>query len=461
MAVKTVIVSDLHLGNGLGYDIFAGATALPAFLLRFAEPGNCVIINGDSVDFLMNEDPLELTEERALAQAERCFAAPSTVAVLEALGKVLWAGGEVVVRLGNHDIELALRSVQERLRAALGQPAAVAARLRFERGEQPAILTVGGARILVTHGEHCDPWNKVDYPNLRESAEPGAKGFAYGPGSRLVKTLMNPLKRVYGMRFADLMKPDLQGGVMTALAVNPRAVKMVFQGSTLTLMWQLFHQMSGPSSFAIADEDEDEREPDLGLAKAIDSAGLSPEEREALVNVLDPDAALSFAEDGDSSVLDTARRKLALAGLRLYARAQRTFTGDSGVRYFTLEPEAAEWTEAARLAQKYDAKAVIFGHSHAARWQATPELVFINTGTWIWLMKLPAPDAPVEQWSEFLELARSNPRLDPAVGPAVPLFSRFTAAVIEPHPERGAVLSLVECKDSGELQTLGQQHVLP
>ena len=54
--MATVIISDLHLGNGQGYDIFAGATALPAFLLRFAEPGSCVIINGDSVDFLMNED---------------------------------------------------------------------------------------------------------------------------------------------------------------------------------------------------------------------------------------------------------------------------------------------------------------------------------------------------------------------------------------------------------------------
>jgi predicted phosphodiesterase len=463
--MATLIVSDLHLGNGQGYDIFAGAAALPALLLRFARPGDCVIINGDSVDFLMNEDPLELTEARALAQAAQCFSAPSTAIVFSTLGQVLAAGGEVVVRLGNHDIELALGAVQQRLREALGQPAAVAARLRFERGDQPAILTVGGVRVVVTHGEHCDPWNRVDYANLpgpEIPQLPQRKKFSYGPGSRLAKTLMNPLKRAYGLRFADLMKPDFQGGVMTALAVNPRAVKSIFQGSTLTLLWQLFRQLSGPSSFAA---EEGPPEPELGLAAIVDRAELSLAERAALTDLLDPDAdsAVSFGEESDTgtdAVLDTARGKLGLAGLHLYARAQRTLTADSGSRYFALPPDAGEWTEAERLAHKYNARAVIFGHTHAARWQASAELVFINTGTWIWLMKLPCADAPPEEWTRFLELARRNPRLDPKLGPSVPLFTRFTAAIVETHPAGGARLSLVEWKDD-ELYTLGEQHVLP
>ncbi len=32
--MRTVVLSDLHLGNGQGYDVFAGAEALPAFLDR-------------------------------------------------------------------------------------------------------------------------------------------------------------------------------------------------------------------------------------------------------------------------------------------------------------------------------------------------------------------------------------------------------------------------------------------
>jgi hypothetical protein len=67
---KILIVSDLHLGGGGTYDIFAGGQELPSLLQNFAAPGHTVILNGDSVDFLMNEDPLELDEERAVRQAE-------------------------------------------------------------------------------------------------------------------------------------------------------------------------------------------------------------------------------------------------------------------------------------------------------------------------------------------------------------------------------------------------------
>ena len=148
---KTLIVSDLHLGSGGTYDIFAGSDALPLLIQRFAADGNTIILNGDSVDFLMNEDPLELEEARAVAQAEQTFSAAATQAVLKALGQVLAAGGHVVVRLGNHDIELALSGVQERMRAHLGQSPQVAARLQFERGDQPAILDVGGLMESV----HC------------------------------------------------------------------------------------------------------------------------------------------------------------------------------------------------------------------------------------------------------------------------------------------------------------------
>src|SRR5262249_51669029 len=162
----TLIVSDLHLGNGGEYDVFAGGEALPAFLDRHAAAPTRVFVNGDGVDFLMNEDPLALDAERAVQQARAIAAAPESRAVLQALAR----GGEVIVRLGNHDVELSLPAVQAVLRDALGQPPAVAGRLAFQLGDVPAILDVGGARILVTHGEHEDPWNKVDYPKLAQVA---------------------------------------------------------------------------------------------------------------------------------------------------------------------------------------------------------------------------------------------------------------------------------------------------
>ena len=165
-----------------------------------------------------------------------------------ALGAVLAAGGSVEIRLGNHDAELALTAVQETFRAALGQPPEVARRLVFTRGDAPGLLEVNGARILLAHGEHNDPWNRLDYKNLPTSGD-GPK-FRYPPGSRLVKTLLNPLKRGFGMRFADLLKPDFQGGVLTMLAVDPNALSLVFQGSTFRLLWQLFRRLDDEVSFA-------------------------------------------------------------------------------------------------------------------------------------------------------------------------------------------------------------------
>ena len=138
--MRTLIVSDLHLGNGGEYDVFAGGDALPALLDSVAESPTRVLVNGDGVDFLMNEDPLELDVARAAAQAKDIAQAPASAAVLRAFGRVLARGGEVIIRLGNHDVELALPEVQSVLRAALGQPESIAGRLVFQLGHAPRVI---------------------------------------------------------------------------------------------------------------------------------------------------------------------------------------------------------------------------------------------------------------------------------------------------------------------------------
>jgi UDP-2,3-diacylglucosamine pyrophosphatase LpxH len=442
--MRTIVLSDLHLGNGGIYDVFAGGDVLPALLEHAAATPTRVVLNGDTVDFLLNDDPLEMDIARAVSQAEASVSTPSMAAVLRGLGTVLAAGGEAVVRLGNHDAELALAEVQAVLRRATGQPDDIAARLTFVRGNSPQILDVGRARILITHGEHDDMWNRLDYQRLPgPGSPPGASHdrFAYPPGSRLVKTLLNPLKRRFRMRFADILKPDFCGAVLTALAIAPAIVKLVFQGATFTLLWQLFRQKLGASAFA--DEDEED---DLGLADAIDRAGLTPDERDALIAVLHSSGALAF---DDEATLNDARLKLARAGLGFYARCQRAAAGAAGERFFALDPEAAEWNEATRLAKKYGAGAVIVGHTHAARWRADSALTFVNTGTWIHLARLPPADAGDAVWMEFLESLRRNPELDQRQPGAVPLFTRFTGAVIEPSAS-GARLALVEWRGAAE-----------
>ncbi|WP_437721666.1 hypothetical protein [Sorangium sp. So ce861] len=102
--MRALIISDLHLGNGGDYDAFAGEQELPALLDRFASPPTRIIVNGDGIDFVMNEDELALDVPRAVAQARSCAESRATRAVFAALGRVLAAGGEVVIRLGNHAV---------------------------------------------------------------------------------------------------------------------------------------------------------------------------------------------------------------------------------------------------------------------------------------------------------------------------------------------------------------------
>jgi UDP-2,3-diacylglucosamine pyrophosphatase LpxH len=439
--MRTLIVSDLHLGNGGEFDVFAGGDELPALIDRFAEGPSRVVVNGDGVDFLMNEDPLELDRERAAEQALAIAEAPASAAVLRAFGRVLAAGGEVILRLGNHDVELALPEVQAILRSALGQPEEIAARLSFQLGEAPWVVGVGGARVLVTHGEHNDPWNQVDYGRLL-----GKQGYKYAPGSVLVKQIMNPVTRRHGMRFVNLLKPDFQGGALTALAVEPVIVKQLFQQASIDIAWQLFRKAGMAASFG---EEEGE---DLGLAGRLDGAGLDGAEAEALEALLG-DGPSAFADE-DEGVLSRARLKLARAGLKLYAGVQRRLSGQVGDQYFRLDPEEAEWKDAQRLAKKYDAGAVVIGHTHAARWKEAEGIVFANTGTWIWLMQLPRFDAGDEAWAEFIEELRENPGLAPEGQRAAKTVRRLTAVLLEPEKGGGARMALVEA-DGGELRELG------
>ncbi|KFA91101.1 metallophosphoesterase [Archangium violaceum] len=454
--MRTVIVSDLHLGNGQGYDIFAGAEALPAFLEQFTREPTRVVLNGDSVDFLMNEDPLELTVARAVAQARAMVDSASTSQVFRALGRVLAAGGEAVVRLGNHDVELALPGVQEVFRQALGQPPEVARRLVFESGDAPRVLEVGGARVLLAHGEQNDAWNKVDYARLPGPGVMDASGFTYAAGSLLVKKLLNPLKREYGMRFADLLVPDMRGAVMAALAVNPGAVKLVFQRSSLNLLWQLLRRGLAPVTFN--PEEPEPSEPELGLAELVKAAGLTEQEELALEESL-ADGPLSFG--GDASELESARTKPGLHALRAYARLHRQLAGEQGERYFDLAPTDPELEEARRLAKKYTAGAVIFGHTHAARWQRAEDVLYANSGTWIWLMRLPPAEAPESVWMEFLQELRNNPGLDAGRQVLARLEQRFTAVLCGPHAAGGAEVSLVEWKPGAGMQVLGSARVAP
>ncbi|RYZ39013.1 MAG: hypothetical protein EOO71_21690 [Myxococcaceae bacterium] len=405
--MRTLILSDLHLGNGGPYDIFAGAAELPALLDSLTGTPTHVVLNGDSFDFLLNDDPLAVDPKRTLEQARALVNSAQTAPSLKALGRVLAAGGRATMVVGNHDLELALPDVQAVVRAALAQPAHVSSRLEFRDGTAPLQLDVGGARVLVTHGEHTDVANRIDYDALL-SAERDSR-FRYPPGSVLVKSLLNPLKHQHRMRYMDLLKPDFQGAVMVALGVKPDALKVLLT----------------------ADDEVD-----------------------ALLSALDPEQLNAFESPG---ALGRARLKLCKAGFALYARLHRSVAGRTGTDYFALEPGKDELAESERLGRKFGPQAVVMGHTHAARWHQGNGRVFANTGTWISLLRLPSPDASDEDWGAYLAELQSNPALEPSRQKLARLEHRFTCVEVAPNAS-GATLRLAQWKDQG-LHTLGSAEL--
>ena len=455
--MRTLFLSDLHLGNGGFFDIFAGGNSL-ADLMEWVGPGPTrVVLNGDILDLLLDEEELDgPLLPRSLRQVEACLGHAPTHGALQSLFDVTRRGGEVIVLTGNHDLELGLTEVQHFLINNLMPGDTNAhANVHFHTPDSPVILSVGGLNILAAHGEHDDPRNKVDHHSLRSPE------FRHPAGSWLVKKILNPLKTRYGLRFLDTLKPDFRGAVLAALAVKPAAVGEVFKGSSLDVAALLFRgairpptlarpprPVHGPSNMAL------ERVGNLCLDELIDAAGLTQNERAIVRAACSPIRLSPVLGSSQPAQQYFGWEKLLKAGLSGYAAFHRSIAGAAGEAFFDLEPSQAEVKEAERLAGKYAADVVILGHTHAARWYSCPSLTYVNSGTWIGLLALPGADEPISAWSELLANLRAD-CLEPTQPPGLKRSTRLTAVVVDPIPGGGARLTLIEWDSTRGATELG------
>lgn len=463
--MDTYVVSDLHITQEDAPCLFADGTRLLLLLARLAAgrvPAR-LIFNGDTFDFLAGEGAPRLDPVQAAQTMRQIAGGAVGSALLRQVGVLLARGSEVTLRLGNHDLELALPAVQTVIRDALRQPSSVAARLQIVTGDAPLFLSIGGVRVLVTHGEHDDPFNQIDYPTLLQAAHTSATAtqggaradFRYPAGSLLMRTIVAPLRRQHGLRFLDFLKPDFHGAVLTALALVPEACGALFQSASWDIAWQLLRTARAGVSFAPGAGDE----PDLGLADRIQGSGLSAEEAEELLAcVARDDGGLAFS--GTDAALGSGRglspqvrAKLLRAGLSLYARVHRAVAGQEGHAYFSLTPggEEAAWAEG--LANRHRAAVVLTGHTHAARFWEGAGHVYANSGTWIWLMRLPTPDASIEVWTDFLQELRDNADLNPTRQQLARLECVPTVLCVQPvlRGDAGLRVTLAECQADGLL----------
>lgn len=224
------VVSDLHLGGRTGFQIFASGAEL-AWLIRQVAASQvageaALLINGDFIDFLAEDVPRAFDPDGVPAKLDRVLADPAFKPVFQALSELLATPRRrLIINLGNHDLELALPWVRDRLSAALcGQDAAARQRLIWVTDGTGVRLQVGGASVLCLHGNEIDEWNVTDHEKLRRIARDRQYGLPTEPwvpnaGSQLVVEVLNQIKATYP--FVDLLKPETQAVIPTLSALNP------------------------------------------------------------------------------------------------------------------------------------------------------------------------------------------------------------------------------------------------
>ena len=226
---RLYVVSDLHLGGAPGCQIFDQGPLLAATIRSLpALTGGriALVLNGDIVDFLAAPGARYFDPEGAVSKLDAIRADPAFAPVFDALADYLGAPHcTLVLALGNHDVELALPDVQERLLMhATGDDPAKRGRVRLATDGTGWACTVGGRRALCVHGNEVDEWNVVEPDELRRQVtalRQGAEPPPWSPnaGTRLVIDVMNQVKQRYPL--VDLLKPERVPVVAVLLALDP------------------------------------------------------------------------------------------------------------------------------------------------------------------------------------------------------------------------------------------------
>jgi UDP-2,3-diacylglucosamine pyrophosphatase LpxH len=395
MRTELYVISDLHLGGAQENNGRHAFQMCPprnqARLAQFIDalPGRRpetdvrLVLAGDIVDFLAEEPFAPFTADRHIACTKLKHIIDSTRAVWTALGDfVVRRGGALTLMLGNHDLELCLPGVRQLLLDTIGE-----GRVEFLYDNQA--YTCGP--VLIEHGNRFDEWNAVPHGALRRVRSQLSRGdtptpLQALPGSRLVVEVMNRLKQDYS--FVDLLKPETAGVLPILAALGAGSLRDIWQG------FQGYRQ-----TFAV-DFDENREPKDETYIGAVDDADqklFDLAENIALggdatqVNAFTD--ALTGARDSVSSMVREYRRAALFKVFRGRAETHRLA--------FDVGQEMANYETPARKAVQAGYQVIVYGHTHLVKRvrlgdPREPLPVYLNTGTWADLIRVPeavwAPD---------------------------------------------------------------------
>lgn len=411
------IVSDLHIGGAPGFQVFGAASELAALIRHFRERDPkrrlALVINGDMVDFLAEPNARYFEPQQAVAKLDRIFDQEPAFADVwkELQAFVHTASRYLVIVLGNHDLELALPWVRERLLAKLaGSDDAARGRIRLEFDGAGFRCAVGGSSVLCLHGNEVDTWNVTDFEMLRRIGRDYQQGrsvpeWTPNAGTQLVIDVMNDVKKAYA--FVDLLKPETPAVVPIILALEEARWPQIRRvlGVASHLSWDTVRRAAG----FLSDDEQPNPTALQGLfpvdSRPAEIAAFRPPQANALAQLrhaerlhknetnpiaLTPDGQLGFVDAARAMLRREDRVSVVLAQLqglekdRSFHPAHRDATCEQVDRYVSND---VNW--------------VVTGHTHLERILPRAEGggTYINTGTWIPLIRL--TEAMLSSLDEF------------------------------------------------------------
>jgi UDP-2,3-diacylglucosamine pyrophosphatase LpxH len=420
------VVSDLHLGGTRGAPIFNQGTQFKALTDGLssralgADATLGLVLNGDVIDSLAEvlptyvASPLDTEEKLLPAILGYAPFAP----VWQGLRKfVATPGRELVVVLGNHDLELAYPNAQAVLLNYLSEvgkgadeQAAIRGRVRFVTTGAGFRCTVGrgaaSASVLCVHGNEFDAWNAVSPESMTRLVRAATLGKQSSllretpnAGTELVKNVMNAIKADWP--FVDLLKPEIESVFTIMLALDPKRVsalggvlKTLLQAETVGRQ-RVSRVLGGPDETATAEAGPG-WQPGEQFAQYLGASSRLLEEVEQLADDPDADPGDMAADEGDVLGLGTVLRNLAdFVGRRIVRTDEREalraalLDWGGGQETWNLDGACDVFDQVTKLSP--DADVVVAGHTHLRRQKPFPQgdgRFYLNTGTWARLMRL-------------------------------------------------------------------------
>jgi UDP-2,3-diacylglucosamine pyrophosphatase LpxH len=478
------VISDLHLGGFTAavdgkprnYRIFRETAALSWLIRSLAEApiGGAtqrvaLVLNGDIVDFLADSEADYFDWARALAKLQRAVTDAEQRGVWEALRAFVTSGrGDLVLVLGNHDLELALPDPQQYLLHLLtdGQ-SELRGRVIFAMDGAGFSCRVGDRRVLCLHGNEVDPWNAVDYGRLnliRRALARGSKQrnrrvlepWIPNPGTQLVIEHLNGVKRKH--QWIDLLKPEEEATAMIAAAFTkwPNLQTLIEvvreQRGAAAKLSQGF--LGGPIVH------EDETTPLLAPVASAAAGDAGKLMRDAIAGLKQGTTPTQLADEDAFLGRQGLERYVRMAQLRVWPKGLRDVLRETLASDCTFEPSTTDdvFCELDALCGP-DMDFLIAGHTHlhrALERVRQPCRYYFNSGTWTRMLQIPPrllQDEPFRELENRLHAGSMDVLEAPFDPPYADLrMVRTTRTVVRIEADEGEVYGMlltVEPRDNG------------